>query len=147
MCDCKNNIIRINGIISATPGTTGSLILSTIGNVAPKIGNRYVTRICVSLKNSSLTGEEALILRVNGVDYNVRLFNGEPLQVGRLRRRELLKMTFVFDASASGGHFRVCDGVCPLCLRVTTSTTPPTPNEDENVSRNINEMTISTINT
>lgn len=145
MCNCKNNIIRINGIVSATPGAAGSLILSTIGNVAPKIGSKYITRICVSLKNSSLTGEEALILRVNGIDYNVRLFNGEPLQVGRLRRRELLKMIFVFDASAAGGHFRVCDGVCPICLRVidaTDATTPSTPETNTEAERAINSMTI-----
>lgn len=119
---CKNNILRISGIVSATPGPDGSLVLETSNTLAPEIGNIYLTRICISLRDSDLTGEEAVVIEVDGVEYPVILCTGEPLQVGRLRRRQFLKLLFEFDSGDVGGRFRVCSDVCPLCLRVVAAT-------------------------
>ena len=124
MCNqCYNNIIRINGIADAVSGAAGNLTLSTSNTVAPEIGNHYITRICVCLKDSDLTGEEPVRIEIDDVIYDVTTCNGEFLQVGRLRRRQYLKLAFEFDTSTAGGHFRVCNDLCPLCLRVITETT------------------------
>ena len=118
---CKNDILRISGIVSSTAGPDGTLVLETSNTLAPEIGNCYFARICISLRDSDLTGEEALIIEVDDVQYPVILYTGEPLQVGRLRRRQFLKLLFEFDSGTVGGRFRVCSDVCPLCLRVVAA--------------------------
>ena len=119
MCNqCYKNVLNINGITDSAPGPTGNLTLSTTNTVAPEIGNYYITRICICLRDSDLTGEEPVRIEIDDVIYDITTRTGEFLQVGRLRRRQYLKLIFEFDTSAAGGHFRVCNDICPLCLRV-----------------------------
>lgn len=128
-CNCCNNVtpIVINGIGTVTPGATGSITLLTQLTTSPQVGDIYVTRFILDLSDSALTGAEAVKLDVDGTEYEITLRNGTFLQVGRLRRRQLVYMIFEYDTT--GGHFRVLNAVGGgLLLRVpetaaTTSTT------------------------
>lgn len=71
----------------------------------------YNIRVCFSLKDSDATGAEVLLITSGGTTYPVLDKIGNSLQVGRLRRRELLELVY---GNVSTPHFLAKN--CLPCL-------------------------------
>lgn len=122
MCNCCNcpTPIIIDGIGTVTPGNDGSVIFLTLLNETPEVSDLFVTRFIVDLSDSQLTGAEAVKFQIGENTYDVTLWNGTFLQVGRLRRRQLIYLIFEYDSN--GGHFKVLNAVGGLLLRIPAAT-------------------------
>lgn len=72
--------------------------------------DKYEFRYCVDFDGA--TGAEVLSINNGTTSYPVWDSDGEPVKIGRLRRGEVLRMTFISTATA---HFTV-DCCCLYCL-------------------------------
>lgn len=96
-CSCKHEFDDLR-LINATlvQGTSATLIVAP---TALEHGDDFKLRYCVKFQDA--TGAEVLLISINGVIYPVLDKWGNPVTIGRLRRRELLCLHFSNITSAT----------------------------------------------
>lgn len=105
-CKCDFDNLRV---INATlvQGTSATIVVAP---TALEHGDLFHLRYCV--KFTDATGAEVLFISISGVLYPVLDKLGNPVTIGRLRRRELLCLQFSNITSAAPvvvPHFTLCN--------------------------------------
>lgn len=114
-CEFKCNDLQI---VSATlvQGVTAALTVAPETFINTCV---YKLRYCVRFEDA--VGTEVLQIISGGVTYNVFDKFGNPLTIGRLRRRELLCLRFssiVNATTATVAHFTILNELCCPTIRV-----------------------------
>lgn len=111
---CDVDILEVQNA-ALVQGTSATIIV-----VPTSLENKELYKLRYCIKWSDATGAEVLFISVGGTVYPVLDCDGEPVRIGKLRRRMLLCLKFInFTSTAPviNPHFRLLTKLCPLCLR------------------------------
>jgi len=114
-----DNFKLLNAVL--VQGTSATI---TVVNTSLENEDGYKLRYC--LKWTNATGAENLFITVNGTTYPVLTKFGNPVTIGRLRRRELLCLIFSNLTDTTTGtvpHFTLLNNL--FCQAIVTPAIAP----------------------